>query len=713
MRKIPIIILLLLCQHTVLLAQQNNNWYFGAKAGLSFNNLPNQSLPFSLTDGVMLSDESSAAISDSAGRLLFYTNGVTVYNRLHQVMLNGNNLKGNESACQGALIIPKPGSDSLYYIFTTDAIENFFQRGYNYSVVDISRDNGNGEIIEKNTPIWASCTERLAAARHANGVDVWIITNDNDSDIFRAWLLTCNGLQAAPVVSQAGVVLNQHLVTNTGYMKVSPDGAQLCQTHLPLYDPDEVHPNFVQLFDFDNSNGQISNARTIAFGDAMYVSCEYSPDSRMLYLARTYENKLDQLEAKLPAAGAIAASTVTISISSPLFSLQLGPDEKIYAFKPDDILGTINYPNQKGIGCGYVHEQASIAPWFSRYGSPTCMNDVAYDPNNGFSFRIIDSCAGTVEFNGLTALPGPLAWEWDFGDGNTSTVQNPVHTFNPPNQAYDVKLKITSLSHCGTIRSKRSIKPGGSIVNADFEFVIRCDSGYVRFINKSVFAPNEAVCLWDFGDGNTSSTINPVHTYATEGLYNVKLKLITGTNCLDDSMALQVDVKKISVNVTPAAQTMIIGQPVFLSTDEPADAYQWSPGKWLSDSATRSPVATPLNDIVYRLRASNTEGCIGEDSVVIKVIQYNDIYIPTAFTPDNNGRNDILRPHFGVKYELKEFSIFNRWGTLVFTTRQRGIGWDGKYKGSLQDAGVYVWLLKASDTDGKIIERKGSFVLIR
>jgi len=178
-------------------------------------------------------------------------------------------------------------------------------------------------------------------------------------------------------------------------------------------------------------------------------------------------------------------------------------------------------------------------------------------------------------------------------------------------------------------------------------------------------------------------------------------------------MALQVDVKSFSVNVTPAAQTIIIGQPVFLSTDEPADAYQWSPGKWLSDSATRSPVATPLNDIVYRLRASNTEGCIGEDSVVIKVIQYNDIYIPTAFTPDNNGRNDILRPHFGVKYELKEFSIFNRWGTLVFTTRQRGIGWDGKYKGSLQDAGVYVWLLKASDTDGKIIERKGSFVLIR
>lgn len=713
MRKIPIIVLLLLCHNPVLLAQQNNNWYFGAKAGLSFNSVPNQPLPSALTNGVMISDESSAAISDSAGKLLFYTNGVTVYNRLHQVMLNGDNLKGNQSACQGALIIPMPGSDSLYYIFTTDAIENSFLNGYHYSVADISRDNGNGEIIEKNTPIWASCTERLTAARHANGIDVWIITNDNNSNIFRSWLLTCNGLQATPVISQAGTVLNQHLVTNTGYMKVSPDGTQLCQTHLPLYDPDEVHPNFVQLFDFNNSNGQITNARTIAFGNAMYVSCEYSPDSRMLYLTRTYENKLDQLEAKLPTAAAIAASTFSMVTPGPLFSLQLGPDEKIYAFKPDDVLGTINYPNLKGIACGYVHEQTSIAPWFSRYASPSCMNDVAYNPNNGFSFTIIDSCTGTVQFNGLTGLPGPVIWEWDFGDGNTSSLQNPIHTFNPPNQAYEVKLKITSLSHCGTIRSKRSIKPGGSIINADFDFVIRCDSGYVRFINNSVFAPNEATCLWDFGDGNTSASISPVHTYATEGLYNVKLKLITGTNCLDDSMELQVDVKSFTVNVTPAIQTIIIGQPVFLSTDVPAHTYQWSPGKWLSDSATRSPVATPLDDMVYRLRASNSEGCAGEDSVIIKVIQYNDIYVPTAFTPDNNGRNDIFRPHFGVKYELNEFSIFNRWGALLFTTKQRGIGWDGRYKGNLQNAGVYVWLLKASDTDGKLIEKKGSFVLIR
>ncbi|HRE37147.1 MAG TPA: PKD domain-containing protein [Chitinophagaceae bacterium] len=713
MRKITIIILLLLCHHPVMLAQQNNNWYFGAKAGLSFNNVTNQPLPFALTNGAMISDESSTAISDSTGKLLFYTNGVTVYNRLHQVMLNGDNLKGNESACQGALITPMPGSDSLYYIFTTDAIENSFQKGYNYSVVDMSRDNGNGEVIEKNTPLWASCTERLAAARHANGVDVWIITNDNDSDIFRAWLLTCNGLQPTPVVSLAGVVLNQHIVTNTGYMKVSPDGSQLCQTHLPLYDPDEINPNFIQLFDFNNNTGQITNARSIAFGNAMYVSCEYSPDSRMLYLTRTYERKLDQLEAKLVNPVAIGNSTITFSTPDPVFSLQLGPDEKIYAFNPDDVLGTINYPNQKGIACGYVHEQTSIAPRFSRYASPSCMNDVAYDPNNGFSFTIIDSCTGTVQFNGLTGLTGTLVWEWDFGDGNTSTLQNPMHTFNPPNQAYEVKLKISSLSHCGTIRSKRIIKPGGSIINADFDFVIRCDSGYIRFINKSVFAPNEATCLWDFGDGNTSVSINPVHTYAREGMYNVKLKLITGTNCLDDSMELQVDVKSFTVNVTPAIQTIVIGQPVFLSTEEPANTYQWSPGKWLSDSATRSPVATPLEDMVYRLRASNNEGCTGEDSVIIKVIQYNNIYVPTAFTPDNNGRNDILRPHFGIKYELKEFNIYNRWGVLVFTTQQLGIGWDGRYKGNLQDAGVYIWLLKATDADGKIIEKKGNFLLIR
>ena len=90
----------------------------------------------------MISNEASASVSDENGNLLFYTNGNTVYNRKHLEMLNGDFLAGNLSACQCA-IVKVPGNDSIYYIFTTDAVENNFQVGYRYSVVNVNRDNGD------------------------------------------------------------------------------------------------------------------------------------------------------------------------------------------------------------------------------------------------------------------------------------------------------------------------------------------------------------------------------------------------------------------------------------------------------------------------------------------------------------------------------------------------------------------------------------------
>ncbi|MBP7316547.1 MAG: gliding motility-associated C-terminal domain-containing protein, partial [Chitinophagaceae bacterium] len=92
----------------------------------------------------------------------------------------------------------------------------------------------------------------------------------------------------------------------------------------------------------------------------------------------------------------------------------------------------------------------------------------------------------------------------------------------------------------------------------------------------------------------------------------------------------------------------------------------------------------------------------------------NDIYIPTAFTPNNDGRNDQLKPYFPGTILLKDFSIFNRWGNRIFTTSQRGFGWDGKVNGEFQPAGVYVWSFQAFDEKTqKSVIRKGVVTLIR
>ena len=229
---------------------------------MDFNLTGSQTIPAPLQNGAMISDEGCSAISDASGNLLFYSNGITAYNKFHQIMPNGNNLAGDISACQSTIIVPQPGSTNIFYIFTTDAIENAFSKGYNYSIVDMNDDNGNGDIIVKDQLLWLSCTERMTAARHANGTDVWLITNDNNSNTFRSWLITCNGLQATPVVSTVGVILDFSILSNTGYMKVSPDGKQLCQTHFPLNNQTGNVPNFIQLFDFDNTTGQLTNPKS-------------------------------------------------------------------------------------------------------------------------------------------------------------------------------------------------------------------------------------------------------------------------------------------------------------------------------------------------------------------------------------------------------------------------------------------------------------------
>jgi gliding motility-associated-like protein len=690
--------------------QQNNIWYFGLKGGLNFNTVPGSPSPFAIGNSSMLANEGCSSVCDDNGQLLFYSNGVTVYNRNHQVMLNGDNLAGNISSVQSCLIVPIPGNDSLFYIFTSDAVENNYARGYCYSLVNMNRDNGNGEVIAKNGLLHAPGTERLTAARHANGTDVWVITNDNNSNTFRAWLVGCNGLQAIPVVSNTGVVF-QDAIDNAGMMKISPDGKQLCQTHFPLFD---IVPTFVQLFDFDNATGIFSNPRTINFPDAQYLSCEYSPDSKLLYLVRTFDKAIDQLEAKLPTIAAILASRVTINTGPASYlGVQLAPDGKIYLAWQSIYLGAINSPNTKGPGCNHQQKQIQLNNSSSYLGLPAYINDLSYNPNNGFTYTIPDSCAGTIQFQGFSTLAAPVQWLWDFGDGNTSNISNPIHTFNPADKDYLVRMVVTSGIGCGSFTSSKNIYPRGIDTDVDFDFVADCDSGYVRFINKYPAAQGVAgQYTWFFGDGSTSAAVNPIHTYSQPGNYPVKLKLITSTNCLDDSLTRTVAMPNLPVTISPD-QTIFIGQQIQLFVDGPGTTYQWSPATGLSNTTVAKPSASPVQDIMYKAMVINNNGCSGEDSVRITVVDLDDIYVPTAFTPNNDGKNDDIKPFFGTKFTLKEFSIFSRWGERVFTSRNRGEGWKGKINGVEQNPGVYVWILKFIDDKGKAIEKKGTLILIR
>ena len=196
-----IIFFLLSCFFIVDAQNEFSKWYFGQGAGLDFTSAP----PTVLTNGAMSAPEGCATISDNAGNLLFYTNGVLVNNSSHTAMANGTGLLGHNSSTQAALIVKQPGINTLYYVFTTADVGS--SNGARYSIVDMSLAAGLGSVTVKNATLYTPTCEKQVAVRHCNGKDVWIISHEFNSDHFIAYQLTSAGLNPNPIISGVGEVI--------------------------------------------------------------------------------------------------------------------------------------------------------------------------------------------------------------------------------------------------------------------------------------------------------------------------------------------------------------------------------------------------------------------------------------------------------------------------------------------------------------------------
>jgi gliding motility-associated-like protein len=141
--------------------------------------------------------------------------------------------------------------------------------------------------------------------------------------------------------------------------------------------------------------------------------------------------------------------------------------------------------------------------------------------------------------------------------------------------------------------------------------------------------------------------------------------------------------------------------------------YSWSPPFGLNSSSIKNPTATLSSDTRYVVTAKTAEGCEAKDDISIKVFAQADFYVPTAFTPNGDGLNDVLKLIPVAIKELKYFNIYNRWGQLVFSTQDPSKVWDGKLAGQQQGTFVFIWAAEAIDYKGNIIKKKGTVTLIR
>ncbi|WP_026463282.1 PD40 domain-containing protein [Adhaeribacter aquaticus] len=361
-KRILFIFFLFVC-FSVKAQKETSIWYFGIKAGLNFN----KTTPAPLYNSQMATNEGCATIADANGNLLFYTNGVYVWNKNHLIMPNGHRLMGHRSSTQSALIVPKPGHQTQYYVFTTDLQSQAY--GLRYSLVDMVRNDSTGEVIEKNMFMTSPVTEKLTAIKHQNDQDVWVLVHKWNSDAFVAFLVTDKGVSRTPVTTNIGTTHRGKGKGAIGCMKASPDGKKVA---LAIW----RDINQFEVFDFDNSTGKLSNRVTLGPYPEAY-GVEFSPDGSKLYGTTngigSTEPQIWQFNLNAGSKTAIASSAILISNSKThkIGALQLAPDGKIYLAKEDDsYLGVIHNPNAAGWSCRYIDKGLSLGDRKAKLGLP-------------------------------------------------------------------------------------------------------------------------------------------------------------------------------------------------------------------------------------------------------------------------------------------------------------------------------------------------------
>ena len=419
-----------------------NIWYFGQNAGLDFNS----GSPVALADGQLVTQEGCATISNASGQLLFYTDGVSVWNKNHQIMPNGTNLFGDSSSTQSAIIIPKPNDPNMYYIFTVTELGR--AKGVCYSEVNLSLNGGLGNVtLNKNIQLFTPSTEKITAVKNKNGNEYWVVAHEYGGNNFLAYNVTATGVNSTAVISSVGTSIDTNENFTIGYLKFSPDGTKLISCNGFIN---------VELYDFDATTGIISNPKVIlSTPDISNYGVEFSPSGNIAYI--TYggyisNDKLIQFDLT---ATDIEASAITIynryTSLNYLGALQLGPDGKIYGTVLwQDNLFAINNPDVLGAACNFDLNAVLLTNGSSNYfGLPpfiTSFFNVGINLNN--------NCMGEVSSFSLSGNQNTTSANWNFGDGNTSTDISPNHIYET---AGTYTVSVTALSGSDTTTKTRDI----------------------------------------------------------------------------------------------------------------------------------------------------------------------------------------------------------------------------------------------------------------
>jgi len=412
--------------------------------------------------------QANASMCDTAGNLLFYTNGIYIANALHEPMENGMGLNPGASAVsqqeygyildQGAMALPVPERDSLYYLFHMDKELTSNQSSlqsyhFYYSLINMAQNEGLGKVISKNQVVIDDNLHKgkIVATKHANGRDWWALIRRYGTNEYYKISINPSGIFSGEIV-----VMGNPIPSNSiGQAVFSPDGSKYANVHVT---GSAGNPIYLSIYDFDRCSGELSNPVQFTYADT--ASCggiAISPNNRFLYVSSfkyVYQYDLEAQD--------IEASRITVAVwdgftennffATTFYLAQLAPDGKIYINSNNSVsyLHVINHPDSLGLACDVCQHCVDL-PSINSFSLPNFPN-YRLGPLEGSPCDTLRQ--PPVAAWSHTALGPELAfrdesyhdirrWAWSFGDGAIDTLPHPVHTYAQAG-AYEACLSATN-----------------------------------------------------------------------------------------------------------------------------------------------------------------------------------------------------------------------------------------------------------------------------
>ena len=707
---------------------QANYWYFGNFNGIHFTNGYSQPI----TNGQLKTMEGCATISDSLGNLLFYTNGKLLYGKNHQLITD--QLIGNPEASQSCIFVPYPSYPDTLFLFVNGAFGN---GGLHYYLLRASQQN----IISGPFLLYQPTCEKVTAVHQVNQKDFWLLTHEWNSNKFVCYAITEQGI-GNPIFTSIGTVHTGTSVIASGTMKFSLQGNQVACA-IPYLE-------LVERFDF--ANGILSNPRQKTLRNPYGVS--FSPNGQYLYATGYYFAQGGTLVNEVYQWNNQNQWTPVGGWSSPLFTPEIwigdisnAMDGKMYIAKKDaQALAVIENPNNNGLACNFNANGLITNNKTSQYGLPNFVQSFLFVPQ--LNFQIPNSVCATDSFVicANSNLQGNFEWIIENQSFILSNNCIPYAFTQPGEYIITLKQQNVSVSKKITVYGKPQNPFSQSILYA-------CKGDWVTLYAKNPGASY----FWSNGFSSDSININQsgiynVKIYYGEGfcseIYTVRVQMVDTPkfnfsdtvacdlaamifrNPFNDAIAIWNDtiiadsfvvnqngnykvkwiragiceyVDTFQVTISPPWVRFLpldtafcpIKNSIFLDAG-PADSYLWN-----TSEVTRGiEIKEPGN---YNVLRTDKNGCSTIEEIQVST-HCNLYFMPSAFTPNNDGFNDLLKPISAEVFDY-EMNVFNNSGKLIFEGKE----WDGKNA----PEGVYMVVIEGRWSNGKKFKEVYSITLYR